>query len=76
MFVTYNMPLNPKTISRKIEEYRVTKGLSYIEAAVDYCTAQGIEQHNIPALITQSLKKKIEHEGLRNHTISKAKKVA
>lgn len=67
---------NPKSVSRQIEEYRISADLSYVEATVDYCNIHNIDLQSIPALLTKNFKTKLEREGKRHFTLKKTRKNA
>lgn len=53
---------NANDFSIFIEEYSITKRLSYMDAIIDYCTKEDIEIESVASLISKSLKEKIRVE--------------
>ena len=49
-----------KTFSLEIEKIANEKGITHMEAVLDYCYRQGIEPDTVGNLISKSLKEKIE----------------
>ena len=49
-----------KSFSLEIEKIANEKGITHMEAVLDYCYKQGIEPDTVGNLISKSLKEKIE----------------
>ncbi|MEK9700072.1 MAG: late promoter transcription accessory protein [Candidatus Poseidoniales archaeon] len=49
-----------KSFSLEIERIANEKGITHMEAVLDYCYKQGIEPDTVGNLISKSLKEKIE----------------
>lgn len=71
-----NKPLNPKSVTRQIEEYRISADLTYVEATVDYCNIHNIDFQTVPTLLTKNFKTKLEREGKRHFTLKKTPRKA
>lgn len=66
--------LDSNTFLELVDETRLSKDISYIDAVLEVCTKRGLDVESVPDLLTPKLKKKIQVEAQELHMVKKRKK--
>ena len=69
------MPLvinNPELFAKHIEK-QVSKGMSYMDAILDFCLKRDLEPESIVPYISDKMKGELEKEGLALHLLNAKK---
>jgi len=63
--------MTSETFARMVEDRVFNKGMTYIDACLDVCTASGLEPESVPRLIGPKIKKLIQSEALGSNLIKR-----